>query len=138
VRWTDTAFPNFFISQLEGKAAVLPQHSKGLFDKKTKAKEELPFARCEFGTNLAVIYYSTNRKDAALQELESIRSLVNKTSRPDCQRSLFLLGSLYQEMNRKDEALNTFRAFLANTENSNDTQIINARRNAQNFVNTNR
>jgi hypothetical protein len=117
--------------QKEGKPAEAENILK-------KGKEELAFARCELGANLAVIYYSTNRKDAALKELESVRTLVNKTSRPDCQRSLFLLGALYQEMNLKPEAANAFRDFLTNTENSNDAQIISARQTAANFVNTNR
>lgn len=92
-----------------------------------KGKENFPFARCEFSTNLAVIYYTTNRKDAALQELESVQSLVNPASRPDCLRSQFFLGSLYRESGETDKANQTFQKFLINTQNINDVEIKNFR-----------
>jgi len=92
-----------------------------------KGKEDFPFARCEFATNLAVIYYTTGRKDAALTELESIQTLVNPASRPDCLRSQFLLGSLYREANETDKANQIFQKFLANTQNTNDPEIKNFR-----------
>lgn len=92
-----------------------------------KGKEDFQFARCEFATNLAVIYYTNNKKDAALQELESIQSFVNPASRPDCLRSQFLLGSLYREAGETDKANQTFQKFLVNTQNSNDPEIKNFR-----------
>ncbi|HVE57999.1 MAG TPA: hypothetical protein VNB22_14290 [Pyrinomonadaceae bacterium] len=92
-----------------------------------KGKEDFPFARCEFATNLAVIYYTTDRKDLALTELESIQNLVNPASRPDCLRSQFLLGSLYREANETGKANQTFQKFLANTQNTNDPEIKNFR-----------
>jgi len=92
-----------------------------------KGREDFPFARCEFATNLAVIYYTTDRKDAALQELESVQALVNPFSRPDCLRSQFLLGSLYRERGETERADRTFQNFLANTNNSNDPEIRNFR-----------
>lgn len=88
-----------------------------------KGENDLPFARCEFATNLAVIYYTTSQKDAALSELEGIQPLVNSASRPDCLRSQFLLGSLYQELNRGVEAQKTFQMFLTNTEETTDAEI---------------
>ncbi|MEZ5427569.1 MAG: hypothetical protein R2747_14970 [Pyrinomonadaceae bacterium] len=88
-----------------------------------RGKEEFPFAQCDFASNLAVIYYTTGRKDLALQELESIQPLVNKASRPLCLRSQFLLGSLYNELGRTGEAGAALRRFLANTENSEDPEI---------------
>jgi tetratricopeptide (TPR) repeat protein len=92
-----------------------------------KGKEDSPFARCEFATNLAVIYYTTGRRDPALQELESVQNLVNPLSRPDCLRSQFLLGSLYREAGETDKANQTFQNFLNNTQNSNDPEIKNFR-----------
>jgi hypothetical protein len=92
-----------------------------------KGEEDFPFARCEFATNLAVIYYTTNRKDLALQKLESIQDLVNPVSRPDCLRSQFLLGSLYRERGETEKANQTFQKFFANTNNSNDAEIRNFR-----------
>ena len=92
-----------------------------------KGKADYPFARCEFATNLGVIYYTTNRRDAALQELESVNNLVGPMSRPDCLRSQFLLGSLYRETGETDKANQTFQKFLNNTQNSNDPEIRNFR-----------
>ena len=92
-----------------------------------KGKEDFPFARCEFATNLAIIYYTTERKDLALTELENIQNLVSLTSRPDCQRSQFLLGSLYRERGETDKANQTFQKFLANTQNTTDPEIKNFR-----------
>ena len=92
-----------------------------------KGKAAFPFARCEFSTNLAVIYYTTDRKDAALPELESVQTLVNPASRPDCLRSQFLLGSLYRELGETDKANQTFQKFIVNTQNSNDPEIKNFR-----------
>jgi hypothetical protein len=93
----------------------------------TDAKRALPFANCEFATSLAVIYYTSNRKDQALQELESIQAMVNPASRPQCARSQYLLGSLYKEMSRSGDAANAFRAFLSNTDGSNDPEIVGFR-----------
>lgn len=92
-----------------------------------KGKEDFPFLRCEFATNLAVVYYTTSRKDAALQELESVQPLVNFASRPDCLRSQFLLGSLYREAGETGKANQIFQTFLVNTQNSNDPEIKNFR-----------
>lgn len=86
-------------------------------------KETYPFARCQFSTNLAIVYYTTNRKDLALRELESVQSLVDKAARPECLRSQFLLGTLYQEMNRGEDAQRLFREFLANSEGRADPEM---------------
>ena len=93
-----------------------------------KGKADFPFARCEFATNLAVIYYTTGRRDAALHELESVQNMVRPISRSDCLRSQFLLGSLYREAGETDKANRTFQNFLNNTQNSNDPEIKNFRR----------
>ncbi|MGI8882835.1 MAG: tetratricopeptide repeat protein, partial [Pyrinomonadaceae bacterium] len=92
------------------------------------SKEKFPFLKCETVTNLAVIYYTSNQKEAALKELESIQPLVNQQSRPLCLRSQFLLGSLYREFNRPEDAQKTFQIFLNNTQNSTDAEIQNYRR----------
>lgn len=92
-----------------------------------QGKEAFSFARCDFSSNLALIFYDTDRKDLARQELESIQPLVNKASRPSCLRSQFLLGSLYQELNQPEESRRVLREFLTNTENSDDPEIKNFR-----------
>ncbi|PYJ07066.1 MAG: hypothetical protein DMF06_16785 [Verrucomicrobia bacterium] len=85
-------------------------------------KETYSFGRCDFSTGLAIVYYTTNRKDLALQELESVQSLVAKGARPNCVRSQFLLGSLYQELNRSEDARRLFREFMANSEGATDPE----------------
>ena len=92
-----------------------------------KGRDDFSFARCEFATNLAVVYYTTDRKDAALQELESVQNLVSVISRPDCLRSQFLLGSLYRETGENDKANQTFQKFLSNTQNTTDPELANFR-----------
>ncbi len=63
-------------------------------------KTDFPFAACEFGTNLAVLYYSSGRKNDALTELENVQPLTAPSSRPDCARSRQLLAELRRETSR--------------------------------------
>lgn len=90
-------------------------------------KENFPFARCEFSTNLAVIFYTTDRKETALRELENASALVNQNSRSECLRSQFLLGSLYRETGRTEEANRAFQQFMLNSQSSTDAEIKNLR-----------
>lgn len=85
---------------------------------------EFPFARCEFSTNLAVVYYTSNRKDDVLTQLVSVQPMVTPSSRPDCLRSQFLLGSLYHDMGRDADSQNVFNSFLANSARSEDAEIL--------------
>lgn len=94
----------------------------------TRGAEAYPFAACEMRTNLAVIHYSTRRRDDAERELATVTPSVTAASRPDCQRSLFLLGSLYQETGRNDEARTLFNQFATITANSTDQSILAIRR----------
>jgi tetratricopeptide (TPR) repeat protein len=107
------------------KAALLQQQGKTAEAEAIlqSGKSEFPFARCEFSTGLAVVYYATKRKEGALTELKDIQPLVDQASGAECLRSQFLLGSLYQEMNQRDDAREAFRKFLQNSENSDDAQI---------------
>ncbi len=61
-------------------------------------KTIFPFAACEFGTNLAVLYYTSGRKADALNELESVQPLIFPWSRPGCIRSQQLLDELKREV----------------------------------------
>ncbi|HEX6126731.1 MAG TPA: hypothetical protein VFZ23_15270 [Pyrinomonadaceae bacterium] len=86
-------------------------------------RDRFPFARCEFATNLAVIFFTTGRADAARRELESIQALVGPGSLPDCVRSQFLLGTLYRDSGLVNESETVFRSFLTNTANLDDPMI---------------
>jgi hypothetical protein len=112
------------------RAADLQQSSDlaGAESALAAGKDRFPFARCEFSTNLAVIYQATERLDAATAELESVQNLVNPASRPECLRSQFLLGTLYRETGRPADADRVFRQFLSNTAESQDPQIKLVRR----------
>lgn len=91
-------------------------------------KEQFPFARCEFSSNLAVLYYQANRKEAALSELESVEQMITPAARSECLRSQFLLGSLYREFGRQADADAAFQRFLSNTTDSSEPEIQNYRR----------
>jgi hypothetical protein len=99
-----------------------------------RSKTDFPFATCELSTNLAVIYYSTNRKDQALSELESVQTIVNKGSLPDCTRSQYLLGNLYKELNRNEDSAKMFANYLVNTESVIDKETISNRKTASQFL----
>lgn len=94
----------------------------------TDGKNQFLFARCEFSSNLAVLFYQTNRKEAAMGELESIQHLITPASRSECLRAQFLLGSLYREVGREADANSTFQRFLAVTANSREPEILNYRK----------
>ncbi|MEP6904416.1 MAG: hypothetical protein ABJA66_22055, partial [Actinomycetota bacterium] len=70
---------------------------------------------------------TTNQKESALQELESVQPLVNPQSRPLCLRSQFLLGSLYRDAGETDKTTQTFQKFLDNSQSSTDAEIKNYR-----------
>jgi hypothetical protein len=129
-------FPYLAVGQLDPSPSMILRRAldmqkrgdlRGVEELLTDAKGVLPFADCEFATSLAVIYYTSNRKDQALQELESIQAMVNPASRPQCARSQYLLGSLYKEMSRPSDAANVFREFLSNTDGSTDPEIVGLR-----------
>ncbi|MBK7705530.1 MAG: hypothetical protein IPJ30_07050 [Acidobacteria bacterium] len=114
------------------RALSLEQAGNGLEAESAlqKGKELFPFARCEFATSLSDIYLTTDRKDLALTELESIQELVTPSSRPECLRSQFLLATLYRENGQTGQADQMLQKFLANSANSNDPQIRSLRQQA--------
>jgi hypothetical protein len=90
-------------------------------------KQAFPFAKCDFSTNLAVIDFTTNRKDAALKELESVQDQVDPASRAGCMKSQFLLATLYKELGRDEDARGTAQRFMTNSANSTDEKILGFR-----------
>ena len=113
------------------KAAQQYQKQQKIREAETALKmgeDTAQFARCEFSTNLAVLYFTTNRKDEALSKLESVQPFVNAGSAPDCMRSQYLLGTLYEEMGRVGESGSTFFKFLGNSAESKDPSIMNFRK----------
>lgn len=112
-------------SQLMTRAALFQERGK-LSEAEAileKGKTEFPFARCEFSSSLAIVYHHTGRTERALEALEEVQPFVDQASSAECLRSQFLLGTLYQEMNRRDDAQAAFQKFLQNSEHSEDAQI---------------
>ena len=91
-------------------------------------KQQFEFARCDLSTNLAVIYYTSWQRDKALQELEAVQPLVDRTSSSGCVKSQFLLGNIYRDLDRSSDASRAFAAFLANSEGTTDQELINFRK----------
>jgi hypothetical protein len=94
------------------------------------AGRDLPFARCEVTANLAVIAYARNRKDVALEELETGRATVARAASADCARVLFLLASLYQESGRAEDARVAFTEYLRASEGLTDADTLAMRQQA--------
>jgi hypothetical protein len=94
-------------------------------------KKRFPFAACDFATNLAVIHYASGRKDQAIAELESVQTLIDPASRPECVRGQYLLGTLYEETGRHDDAEKVFRAFLQTSSNTADPELLRFRQQLQ-------
>ena len=74
-----------------------------------------------------MIYYTSDRKEQAVTELETVQPMVNRASRPDCLRTRFLLGTLYREMSRPADADHILREFMLNTQDSTDPEILSFR-----------
>jgi tetratricopeptide (TPR) repeat protein len=95
------------------------------------AAARYPAFACEINTNLAVINYTTGRREAAQSLLEEASAKAGPSSPPDCLRSLYLLGSVYDESGQKDAAAAAFQRFLAASAGSADPQIVQFRRGLQ-------
>ena len=91
-------------------------------------RDRFEFVRCDLSTNLAVIYYTSGRRDDALDELESVQPFVDRTASPGCIKSQFLLGTLYRELDRGEDATRAFTSFLANSEGTTDRELLGMRR----------
>jgi len=77
-----------------------------------KGREWIPYRRCAFGSNLAVILYQAGRKAEALSELEQARALAASEPTPACRAGLVRLGALYAEMGRRADAARVFADYL--------------------------
>jgi tetratricopeptide (TPR) repeat protein len=80
------------------------------------ARERLPIYFAALSVKLAVVLYSQNRKQEALNELESARDEARTEDLADSKSVLLRLGMLYAEAGNRDAARNTLREYLALTE----------------------
>jgi protein O-mannosyl-transferase len=112
------------------RLAIVYQKSGRFDDAATllrKARERVPYWRCAFTTNLAVVLYLSGKKQEALRELESLRDQVTTEYSSTCRMGLFHLGQLYREQGRAAEARSAFQEFLASTQTIHDKQILKLR-----------
>lgn len=101
-----------------------------------KGREEFPGVRCDLTDQLAVILYLSGKKDEALAELEAAKSLSSTHWSAGCRMVMFHLASLYQEGNRRDEALVAYETYLARTAGYDDAQSRGARDAAEKAIQT--
>lgn len=92
------------------------------------AQNEFPFLQCSYGRTVAVLLYQSGRKTEAMSELEQLRTQAALPGADtDCAHTLFLLGSLYQEQGRVQEAAAVFREYLQTSNGLDDKQTLTAR-----------
>ena len=87
-------------------------------------------------TDLAVIYYQSGQKDAALRELEGVRDQARKELLPESKDVFLRLGMLYQEAGRKDEAKKAITEFLELTSSLRDKKTSASRAQATKLLET--
>jgi len=100
----------------------------------TRGRDNVPYRRCAFTTNLAVVYYLAGRKAEALGELQSASSLVGRETTPACEMASFHLGSLLLELGRRDEAQEALRRYLDVSERRRDRQSLERREQARRLL----
>ena len=76
------------------------------------ARVQVPYHRCAFSSNLAVLFYLAGDKSRALAELEAARPLVGAEQSTACQLVPFHLSSLLMEMGRRAEARSALEQYL--------------------------
>lgn len=76
------------------------------------ARTKLPIYTAALTNDLAVIYYQSGQKDAALRELEGARDQARKELLPESKDVFLRLGMLYQELGRKDDAKTALNEYL--------------------------
>lgn len=80
-----------------------------------EARSRLPIYSASITANLATVLYQQNRKEEALNELRSVREQAKRELLPESKRIFLLLGMLYAEMGRKDEARAELMEYLGST-----------------------
>lgn len=96
-------------------------------DSFTDARNKLPIYAASLTTDLAVIYYQSGQKDAALRELEGGKDQARKELLPESKELFLRLGMLYQELGRKDDARNALNEYLDLTASMRDKKTTASR-----------
>jgi hypothetical protein len=74
--------------------------------------DRVPYRRCAFGSNLAVVVYLAGRKADAVAELERVRPLTGIEASASCRMVLVRLGTIYGERGREADAQRAFEDYL--------------------------
>lgn len=88
------------------------------------ARDRLPIYRASLTEKIAVLLYLQGKKEAALKELESVRTAAASELIPAATLVYFRLGMLYVELGRGQEANAAFRQYLERTETLKDAETI--------------
>lgn len=88
------------------------------------ARDRLPIYRASLTEKIAVLLYLQGQKDAALKELESVRTAAASELIPAATLVYFRLGMLYSELGRSQDANAAFRQYLERTETLKDAETL--------------
>jgi predicted Zn-dependent protease len=99
-----------------------------------EARQAHPRRRCGLTARLAVILDLAGRRGEAVRELEAVRSDVATEYGPEAAMVLYQLGVFYSELDRRPEAAEALREYLAKTEGFTDQPTRAARPEAQRLL----
>lgn len=98
------------------------------------AREKCGYMYCAFTDSLAIVLYQMNRKSDALAELEAVRGRIKDEFSGEAAMALYHLGSLYDELQRPQDARGALSEFLQATPLIQDAQTVAARREAEKLL----
>ncbi|MEM8963842.1 MAG: tetratricopeptide repeat protein, partial [Acidobacteriota bacterium] len=99
------------------------------------ARQAVPYRRCAFSANLAVVQVLGGRREQAREILESARELVGSELNAVCPLVLFHLGTLYLEDGETEKARQAYRDYLDVTARATDQENLSRREIALQRVN---
>lgn len=95
------------------------------------ARQEMPHRRAALTRDMAILYYQTGDRAAALHQLESVRDQAPLEAGAEARLALYQLGLLYAELGRRAEAEEVWREYLDATASLSDPQTTQARQKVQ-------
>ncbi len=139
---TVTAMPNenldiyTLYQTYEALAIALTEQKK--FDEAIKslieARKRLPIYHAALTEKLAVIYYQTGEKNAALRELENAKDQAKNELLPESKTVLLRLGMLYAELGEREKSRAVLQEYLEITAPLQDKITIEDRKQALNLL----
>jgi tetratricopeptide (TPR) repeat protein len=99
-----------------------------------EARKQLPIYGASLTAKMAVVLYQKGDKESTLRELESVKAQARKELLPESKQVFLLLGMLYGELGRKDEARSALQEYIAATQSINDAITLRERQRAANLL----